>query len=133
MYGIPSTFLFWLQAIAAFGGYRAVAERMGWQMSRRPRGFWKSLDEVAPSFAQVAASLAEDSGGALGMPSRAQLRALGRTDLLHVLAKHSTEAVASAAGLQLNGACLTFDYTIVTCASTTAQQRRLMERHQQRR
>lgn len=101
-------------------------------MSRRPRGFWKSLEQVAPSFAEVAASLksGKETTGALGMPSRAQLRALGRTDLLHVLAKHSTEAVAAAAGLELNGAGLGVTHgCIYTWCTCTAHQRRLMQRH----
>lgn len=138
------------QGIAAFGGYRVVAERLGWSMTRKVKGFWKSLEDVVPSFVEVATLLAQqqqehgsraqdtcavdhipvplgsppetsvqpaalqqqltepsqEQSTQLTMPSRAQLRSLGRNDLLHVLTKYSVIEVAQAAGLAMTGVCV---------------------------
>ncbi len=136
-------------------------------MTRKAKGFWKSLDDVVPCFVEVAMILAkqqqeqeqqgegeeqqqeqvqqeqrqEDEEGKeqqqqqlgttelgkkqqdeqqlampkqqlampkqqLAMPSRAQLRSLGRNDLLYVLAKYSIVEVAQAAGLRMTGMLL---------------------------
>lgn len=74
-------------AVPAFGGYNAVAERMQWGMPvkrRRKRGYWARYESIQAELDV----LAEEQGSEKGViPSKSSLRALGRYDIAKAIEK----------------------------------------------
>jgi hypothetical protein len=75
------------EAVPAFGGYGAVAERMCWAMPlkrRRKRGYWARYENIQAELDL----LAEEQGSEKGLiPSKSSLRALGRYDIAKAIEK----------------------------------------------
>eukprot|EP00283_Hemiselmis_rufescens_P004196 CAMPEP_0173424900 /NCGR_PEP_ID=MMETSP1357-20121228/4730_1 /TAXON_ID=77926 /ORGANISM="Hemiselmis rufescens, Strain PCC563" /LENGTH=365 /DNA_ID=CAMNT_0014388231 /DNA_START=41 /DNA_END=1135 /DNA_ORIENTATION=- len=64
------------------GGFAAVASRLGLKCSK-PRGFWKDFDNVV---GELKAWM--DSARLETLPTQAELRAAGRTDLISAMQQH---------------------------------------------
>jgi hypothetical protein len=74
-----------LEAIADLGGPAAVAERLCWALrrqTRRPRGYWRNLDNIRVELDQVAFEHRMPHGV---IPTKARMRALNRYDVIKAM------------------------------------------------
>lgn len=73
-------------AIDIHGGFPAVAQQLNLELSygRKPRGYWKNLDNLKVEIANVAEQLGKPDM----LPLHEELTALGRTDLISAIAKN---------------------------------------------
>jgi hypothetical protein len=74
-----------LEAIAKLGGPAAVAERLCWALrrqTRRPRGYWRNLDNIRTELDQVAFEHSLAHGV---IPTKARMRALNRYDVVKAM------------------------------------------------
>mmetsp|Transcript_3846 Transcript_3846/g.7510 ORF Transcript_3846/g.7510 Transcript_3846/m.7510 type:complete len:209 (+) Transcript_3846:1-627(+) len=75
------------KAITAAGGFPVVAEKLGWRLaykSRKPRGYWTSLDNMRLELKAFAEQEGLEDGK---MPTRLHLQRAGRYDIARALEK----------------------------------------------
>lgn len=83
-----------IEAVRRHGGATAVAARLGWRLTRSPKGRWAS---PAVTAREMRAFMRSRGKGAPAnrLPTRSELIAAGRHDLVYALARHGTAAVAA--------------------------------------
>ncbi|GAX79795.1 hypothetical protein CEUSTIGMA_g7235.t1 [Chlamydomonas eustigma] len=115
-----------ISAIRRYGGYKVVSELMGLQIHRRPRAFWKDINNVVEEVKSFVSSLKasseedeeglQDSGKSVEagghlvvgidfkeyrLPTQKMLIEAGRQDLLYAIQLHGHETVARRCGMKV--------------------------------
>lgn len=88
-------------AISKMGGYRKIAEQLGFSQSstRRPRGYWDNFENLESELKEFLVENRETIPEGV-MPTQKELRTLKRSDIVEACNKHGgTAQVASRLGL----------------------------------
>jgi hypothetical protein len=88
-----------MEAVRRHGGATVVAARLGWRLKRSPKGKWTS---PAATARELRAFMRAQGGKSDRLPTRAELQAAGRTDLVYAVSLHGAATVAAKLKLKHN-------------------------------